>query len=94
MSDMPFTPQTVNEALNNLLIDEQDYESLRLSIENFDNFDNINLAQRLERHTLIEFRRISAFLYKGNNRWKQSVQLCKQDRLFKVIIIYIIIVFN
>lgn len=41
------------------------------------------LAQRLEKHELIEFRRIAAYLYKGNNRWKQSVELCKKDRLFK-----------
>jgi len=34
---------------------------------------------------LIEFRRIGAYLYKGNNRWKQSVDLCKKDKLFKVL---------
>ena len=28
-------------------------------------------------------RRIAAYLYKGNNRWKQSVELCKKDNLFK-----------
>ena len=38
----------------------------------------------MEKHELIEFRRIAAYLYKGNNRWKQSVELCKKDRLFKV----------
>jgi len=32
---------------------------------------------------LIEFRRIAAYLYKGNNRWKQSVELCKKDGLYK-----------
>ena len=52
-------------------------------IDAFDNFDNIALAQQLERHELIEFRRIAAYLYKGNNRWKQSVELCKKDNLFK-----------
>jgi len=67
-----------------LLIDEEDYQGLRTSIDAFDNFDNIALAQKLEKHELIEFRRIAAYLYKGNNRWKQSVELCKKDRLFKV----------
>jgi len=38
----------------------------------------------LEKHELIEFRRIAAYLYKGNNRWKQSVELCKKDLLYKV----------
>merc|ERR1712106_779403 len=75
--------KAVNEALNGLLIDEEDYQGLKTSIDAFDNFDNIQLAQTLEKHELIEFRRIAAYLYKGNNRWGQSVQLCKKDNLFK-----------
>lgn len=80
--------KAINEALNNLLIEEEDYDGLRASIDAFDNFDNIALAQRLEKHELIEFRRIAAYLYRGNNRWKQSVDLCKRDRLFKDAILY------
>ena len=76
--------KAINEALNDLLIDEEDYNGLRASIDAFDNFDNIALAQRLEKHELIEFRRIAAYLYKGNNRWQQSVELCKRDKLYKV----------
>ncbi|CAJ0967452.1 unnamed protein product [Ranitomeya imitator] len=75
--------KSVNEALNNLFITEEDYQALRTSIDAYDNFDNISLAQRLEKHELIEFRRIAAYLFKGNNRWKQSVELCKKDRLYK-----------
>jgi len=75
--------KSINEALNNLLIEEEDFQGLRSSIDAYDNFDNISLAQRLEKHDLIEFRRISAYLYKGNNRWKQAVELCKTDRLYK-----------
>lgn len=75
--------KAINEALNSLLIDEEDYNGLRASIDAFDNFDNIALAQQLEKHELIEFRRISGYLYKGNNRWKQSVELCKKDHLYK-----------
>merc|ERR1712088_563493 len=75
--------KAVNEALNGLLIAEEDYQGLKTSIDAFDNFDNIQLAQTLEKHELIEFRRIAAYLYKGNNRWGQSVQLCKKDNLFK-----------
>lgn len=59
-------------------------QGLRTSIDAYDNFDTIGLAQRLEKHDLIEFRRIAAYLYKGNNRWRQSVELCKKDRLYKV----------
>jgi clathrin heavy chain len=75
--------KSINEALNNLLMEEEDFQGLRNSIDAYDNFDNIILAQRLEKHDLIEFRRISAYLYKGNNRWKQAVELCKADRLYK-----------
>lgn len=60
--------KAVNEALNGLLIAEEDYQGLKTSIDAFDNFDNIQLAQTLEKHELIEFRRIAAYLYKGNNR--------------------------
>ncbi|TKS81266.1 Clathrin heavy chain 1 [Collichthys lucidus] len=75
--------KSVNEALNNLFIIEEDYAALRTSIDAYDNFDNISLAQGLEKHELIEFRRIAAYLFKGNNRWKQSVELCKKDKLYK-----------
>lgn len=76
--------KSVNEALNQVLIEEEDYESLRKSIDTYDNFDTIALAQQLEKHELLEFRRIAAYLYMSNNRWAQSVGLCKKDKLFKV----------
>ncbi|KAG0175208.1 hypothetical protein DFQ28_005404 [Apophysomyces sp. BC1034] len=75
--------KTVNNALNELFIEEEDYESLRDSIDHYDNHDPIDLAQRLEKHELLEFRRIAAHLYKKNKRWRQSIALSKQDRLFK-----------
>lgn len=40
--------KSVNESLNNLFITEEDYQALRTSIDAYDNFDNISLAQRLE----------------------------------------------
>ena len=54
----------MNDAYNDLLIEEQDYKTLRDSIDSFDNFNNISLAQRLEKHELLEFRRLAAHLYK------------------------------
>jgi clathrin heavy chain len=56
--------EAVNDAYNDLLIEEEDYKTLRDSIDSFDNFNNIGLAQRLERHELLEFRRLAAHLYK------------------------------
>ncbi|CAF1631747.1 unnamed protein product, partial [Didymodactylos carnosus] len=75
--------KAINEALNNLLIEEEDYQGLRSLIGAYDNFDNGSLAQRLEKHELIELRRVEAYLYKGNNRWKQAIELTKKDRLYK-----------
>ena len=73
----------VNEAINELLIAEEDFAGLRASIDDFDNFDQILLAQRVEKHELLEFRRIAAYVYKKNKRWAQSVQLSKEDRMYK-----------
>jgi clathrin heavy chain len=73
----------VNEALNEHFITEEDYESLHSSIDDYDNFDQIYLAQKVERHELLEFRRIAAYIYKKNKRYAQSVQLSKEDRMYK-----------
>lgn len=56
--------KAVNEAMNQLFIEEEDYEALRISIDSFNNFDNIALAQQLEKHELLEFRRLAVHLYK------------------------------
>jgi len=41
------------------------------------------LAVRLEKHDLLEMRRISAHLYKRNGKFAQSVDLSKKDRIYK-----------
>ena len=38
---------------------------------------------QVEKHELLEFRRVAAYLYKKNQRWAQSVQLSKEDRMYK-----------
>jgi len=73
----------VNEALNEIYIAEEDYEQLRTSIDDFDNFDQIFLAQKIEKNDLLELRRIAAYLYKRNKRWAQSVALSKSDSMYK-----------
>merc|ERR1711957_1152495 len=74
---------SVNEALNELYIDDEDYESLRKSIDQFQNFNMIALASKLATHELLEFRRISAYVYRCNKKWSQSIELSKNDRMFK-----------
>ncbi|KAF2013645.1 clathrin heavy chain [Aaosphaeria arxii CBS 175.79] len=73
----------VNNALNDLLIEEEDYKTLRDSVQSYDNYDPVDLAQRLERHDLVFFRQIAANIYRKNKRWEKSIALSKQDKLFK-----------
>nr|NP_001236999.1 clathrin heavy chain [Glycine max]AAC49294.1 clathrin heavy chain [Glycine max] len=74
----------VNEALNEIYVEEEDYDRLRESIDLHDNFDQIGLAQKIETHELLEMRRVAAYIYKKAGRWKQSIELChKKDTLYK-----------
>ena len=75
--------RAVNDAINDLLIEEEDYKQLRDSVENFDNYEAVALAQRLEKHELVFFRQIAASIYRKNKRWDKSIQLSKQDKLYK-----------
>ena len=78
-----FNVTAVNDALNGLLMEEEAWEELRESIDNFDNFDQIGLANQLFKHECLEFRRISSYLYKKNGRYKESIELSKQDKLYR-----------
>jgi len=73
----------VNDAINDVYTDGEQFEELRQSIAEFDNFDQIALAQRLEKHELMEMRRIAALVYQKNKRYKQSIDLSKQDMVYK-----------
>jgi clathrin heavy chain len=73
----------VNEALNELFVEDEDYEALRKSIDSFSNFNMIALASKLATHELLEFRRISAYVYRCNKKWTQSIDLSKNDRMWK-----------
>jgi clathrin heavy chain len=73
----------VNEAVNEVLVEDEDYDALRVSIDEHANFDQIALAQTLEKHELLEMRRIAAHLYKVNKRFADSVKLSKADKMYK-----------
>jgi clathrin heavy chain len=66
-----------------LYLEEEDYESLRKSIDSFKNFNMISLAQKISAHELLEFRRISAYVFRCNKKYKQSIELSKKDRMWK-----------
>lgn len=73
----------VNEALNELYVEEEEFESLRSSIDLHDAYDNIKLADFCRDHEMLEFRRIASFIYKKNGKWAESVELSKRDKLYK-----------
>jgi clathrin heavy chain len=73
----------VNEALNEIYLENEDYESLRASIKEYDSFESLKLASDLESHELLECRRIAALLYRKNKKFQQSINLSKKDDLYK-----------
>lgn len=73
----------VNEALNEIYVENEDHESLRHSIMENDNFESLSLAQRIESHELLDFRRIAALIYRKNSKWEKSINISKKDELWK-----------
>lgn len=43
----------------------------------------ISLASKLATHELLEFRRISAYVYRCNKKYSHSIELSKNDRMWK-----------
>jgi clathrin heavy chain len=73
----------VNECLNELYVAAGDYKSLRASVEAYHTFDQISLAQKLDKHDLVEFRRIASYLYFMNKKYEKSIELSKRDELWQ-----------
>ncbi|MBA0624520.1 hypothetical protein Godav_009868 [Gossypium davidsonii] len=73
----------VNEALNEIHVEEEDYDRLRESIDLHHNFDQIGLAQKIEKHELLEMRRVAAYIFKKEGKWKHSIVLSKKDKIYK-----------
>ena len=69
----------VNEALNEIYLEKQDYANLRQSIKDYDSFEATTLAAELENHELLDCRRISALLYRKNKKYKESIAISKKD---------------
>lgn len=74
----------VNGAYHDILIEEEDYKSLRSVIENESNnrYNSLDLAERLENHNLIFFRLISASLYTKNKKFVKAISILKNDKLW------------
>jgi clathrin heavy chain len=75
--------QAVNDALHELYVEAGDYDSVRKSVETYDNVDLLKLAQELEKHELVEFRRLAAFVFKKKGKHTNSVELSKADGMYR-----------
>ncbi|KAI4834912.1 clathrin heavy chain [Plasmodium brasilianum] len=73
----------VNETLNEIYLQNDDYISLGNSIDEYDNFNQMNLINKLENHKLPEMRRIAALLYKKNKKYKEAINLSKKEEQYK-----------
>ncbi|SBT48654.1 clathrin heavy chain, putative [Plasmodium ovale wallikeri] len=73
----------VNETLNEIYLQNDDYISLRNSVDEYDNFNQSNLINKLENHKLPEMRRIAAILYKKNKKYKEAIYLSKKEEQYK-----------
>ena len=81
-SSKPEIPE-VNEAINQLYVEEEDVDALRASIENYPTFDQLQLANKLEKHSLLRFRRLATWLYTRNKRYAHAVELSKADQMYQ-----------
>ena len=73
----------VNDAIHEMYIEEENHAGLLRSITEYKHYDQIGLAQKLETHDLLEFRRIAAIIYKQNERYEKSIELSKKDKLWQ-----------
>lgn len=73
----------VNDSLNEIYLEMEDYESLRYSILNYDSFDALALAGKIEGSDNPEFRRISALIFRKNKMYKKSIEILISDRQYR-----------
>jgi len=73
----------VNEAVNEILLLENNVDLLKESIKGHPKFDQLKLARKLEYAAAIEYRRISASLFRENKKFEQAVEISKRDKLWK-----------
>ena len=52
-------------------------------MSNYTNFDQLELATTLQKHELLEMRRVAGTLYNKNKRYAQALELAKKDKLYK-----------
>ena len=73
----------INEVLNDLYVEEENFAALRKSADQYNNFDSAKLSQRLEKLDMFEFRKIALALHRRNKRFAHAVEVAKENRLYR-----------
>ncbi|TKY47560.1 Clathrin heavy chain 1 [Spatholobus suberectus] len=76
----------VNEALNEIYVEEEDYDRLRESIDLHDNFDQIGLAQKVDGSSPLPCQRRITFT---KMPWRQASQSGDRDLAEELLVYYI-----
>ena len=72
----------VNDTLNQIYVEEENFATLRASVDAFDNFDSAELSKRLEKMEMFEFRKIALALYRKNKRHFHAIEVAKANKLY------------
>jgi clathrin heavy chain len=71
----------VNNALNELLLAEEDAAGLAASFDRSDRFDTLALAAKLGAHPRLDIRRLAARLLALNGQWREAIAALQRDAL-------------
>ena len=56
---------------------------MKTSILKYSAYDQLSLAKKIENHPLLEFKRISALVYRKNKKYAESIEISKKLNFFK-----------
>ena len=73
----------VNQALNELFIEEENYEELKISLTECGNYNPTDMSGKLIKHQLIEMRRVGTWLLSRTGHYQEAVDAALSDKLFK-----------
>merc|ERR550537_674675 len=76
----PLNLPVVNDAINEMYIEEGEHEKLMESVDSYSNFQVIPLANSLQNHECLEFRRVATHLFKKGRDFEAAVALAKKDK--------------
>ncbi|KAJ8904263.1 hypothetical protein NDN08_000787 [Rhodosorus marinus] len=72
----------INEAVNSVLLAEEDIPGLDASVDSYDNFDLTGMAKTLESHRLVEARRIATKAYRKLGKWERALEISTKDKIY------------